>query len=463
MRTLDLGTLPPEEAKKLVLTICPRIDEHAPRLARLCGYLPLAIRVSTSLLETNDTREVAHYLDQLEIGQLEYLSDPDNPNDPQVSVEASLRLSYDALEPAAQSALCQISVFPTSFDLEAAKAVVVVEDHVIEVLELLRRRSLLEWDATAKRYSLPDLVRAFAAARLENADAMRLRHARHYAKVAASAQFDLYLKGDPLTGLRLFDSERAHIDAGWGWALWHAGDQHADRLLLDYANATAYVGDLRYDTRRERLPQWEAQLAAARRMGQPAGEGSALGNLGNAYAALGDARKAIDFYEQRLVIAREIGDRRGEAADLGNLGLAYAALGDARKAIDFYEQRLVIAREIGDRRGEGNALGNLGNAHAALGDACTAITFHEQHLAVARELGDRRGEALASWNLGLALQSEGDLARAAAAMQVCVDFERDIGHPNAKQDAATLGELRQRLAASQSATSGDAADMGQSP
>jgi tetratricopeptide (TPR) repeat protein len=54
-----------------------------------------------------------------------------------------------------------------------------------------------------------------------------------------------------------------------------------------------------------------------------AAKGNDLGNLGNAYAALGDARKAIEFYEQALAIAREIGDRRNEGAWLGNLGLAY--------------------------------------------------------------------------------------------------------------------------------------------
>jgi tetratricopeptide (TPR) repeat protein len=80
-----------------------------------------------------------------------------------------------------------------------------------------------------------------------------------------------------------------------------------------------------------------------REIGDRRGEGNDLGNLGNAYAALGDARKAIEFYEQALVIAREIGDRRNEGAWLGSLGLAYFALGDARKAIEFYEQALAIA------------------------------------------------------------------------------------------------------------------------
>ena len=65
--------------------------------------------------------------------------------------------------------------------------------------------------------------------------------------------------------------------------------------------------------------------------------------------------KAIEFYEQALAIAREIGDRRARSC-LGNLGIAYADLGDTHKAIEFYEQALVIAREIGDSRSEGDLI-----------------------------------------------------------------------------------------------------------
>ncbi len=96
---------------------------------------------------------------------------------------------------------------------------------------------------------------------------------------------------------------------------------------------------------------------------------------------------------------REIGDRRGEGNALGNLGLAYAALGQAERAIGFYEQGLAIAREIGDRRGEGNALGNLGLAYAALGQAERAIGFYEQGLAIAARsaTGGARGTPSATW------------------------------------------------------------------
>ena len=81
-----------------------------------------------------------------------------------------------------------------------------------------------------------------------------------------------------------------------------------------------------------------------------------LGNLGIAYTALGEPRRAIELYEQPLVIAREIGDHHGQSAALINLGLAYSDLGEPRRAVELYVQQLAIVREIGDRRGEGNAL-----------------------------------------------------------------------------------------------------------
>ena len=61
-----------------------------------------------------------------------------------------------------------------------------------------------------------------------------------------------------------------------------------------------------------------------------------------------------------LKIAIEIGDRAGEGGALGNLGNAYGSLGDFRKAIEYHEKHLKIAKEIGDRTGEGEAYGNLG-------------------------------------------------------------------------------------------------------
>ena len=437
MTALDLSTLPPEEAAKLLLEICPRIGAHAPKLAQLCGYLPLALRVSAGMLEVNDTRSVLSYLQQLDAERLKHLN---NPDDPTTSVEASLRLSYDALESSVRMALCQLSVFATSFDPAAALAVVAVEGDGMEVLELLRRRSLLDWDAQVQRFSLHDLVRVFAATYLEDADATRLRHAQHYARVAKSVG-GFYMEGGvaTLAGLALFDRERMHIDAGWMWAMAHAGDQHTDALLLDYPNALSAMADLRYD-QRERILQLEAQRAAAQRLGQRDGEAYALGNLGRVYAASGDARRAISFYDQALIIARELGDRRAEAQALGVLGLAYDDLGDLHQAITFHNQRLAIARELGDQRSEGGALNNIGITYWKLGKFREAIPFFEQRLAITRELGDQRGESQALGNLGIAYKTLGDAQKAIPFYEKTLAIARELGdRVSEEQSLSNLG------------------------
>ena len=208
-------------------------------------------------------------------------------------------------------------------------------------------------------------------------------------------------------------------------------------VLGNLGSAYLALGDARHA-----IGYYEQCLTIHREIGDRRGEGNALMGLGLAYADLGDARRAIGYYEQRLEIANEIGDRRGEGNVLGNLGNAYRNLGDARRAIGYYEQCLTIHREIGDRRGEGADLGNLGTAYAALGDARRAIGYYEQQLVITREIGDRQGEAFASWNLGDLYAKQGNIERATELMQVCVDFEREIRHPDAEKDAAQVARLR---------------------
>lgn len=160
MTTLDIRTLPPADAERLVLDICPRIGKHAAELARLCGYLPLALRVSASLLATNDDLALPAYLTRLadERTRLAQLRDPDSPD---LDVEASLRLSYDALDTAAQQALSMMSAFPSNFSAQLVATMFPNEPEAI--LQRLRRRSLIDWDATTSLYSLHDLVRILTA------------------------------------------------------------------------------------------------------------------------------------------------------------------------------------------------------------------------------------------------------------------------------------------------------------
>ena len=190
-----------------------------------------------------------------------------------------------------------------------------------------------------------------------------------------------------MRGLELFDLEWINIQAGHAWvaAQTDAADADVTRLGMTYPDAGVYVLSLRQHSR-ERIRWLEIALAAARRLQHRVGEGNVLGNLGLAYADLGETRRAIQFHEQALLIDREIGDRRGEGNDLGNLGNAYADLGETRRAIQFYEQALLIHREIGDRRGEGNALWNMSLELDQLGERTQAIQHAEQALTIYEQI-----------------------------------------------------------------------------
>jgi tetratricopeptide (TPR) repeat protein len=410
----------------------------ADEIARLCGCLPLALRAAASLIAATPDLNPLTYVTQLcdERTRLTKIG----KEGVEIDVEASLNLSYRQLSPDAARIFRQLSVFPTSFDAAAAEAVCEDTDHAH--LSQLVRLSLVQFNETTARYQLHDLTRLFADALLaddERAPA-QLRHAEHYLSVLRQAK-ELYKQGNDAIsqGLALFDLEWPNIQAGQEWAATHAQENTvATRLCDDYPNAGVYLLQLRLHPR-EQIRWMEQALTAARALTNRTREGIHLGNLGLAYADLGEARRAIESYEQILVIHREIGDRRGEGADLGNLGLAYADLGETRKAIEFYEQQLVIVRAIGDRRGESNALGNLGNAYADLGETRKAIEYHEQAWVIDREIGDWHGEGTDLSDLGNAYADLGETRKAIEFYEQALIIMREIGDRRGEGNA--LGNL----------------------
>jgi tetratricopeptide (TPR) repeat protein len=421
--------------------------------------------------------KVAGYLKKLRASRLGTL-DAEAPEAGEITISETLRLSEAQLPEAERAAWRNLGVFTASFDARAAQAIAGAEE---TMLDHFVRRSLLECEG-ADRYKLHDLAADYARAQLGEAPltALHLAHARHYTAVGEEAD-QLYLQGQPVQGLALFDAERAQLEAAYAW-LATRDDAAAAQPMIALVNAVVYTGQtLRFHPRqliawlesqlraarllqdrsaegnalgnlgiahatlgdaRKAIEYYEQQLDITREIGDRRGEGNALGNLGNAHADLGDARKAVEYHEKALIIDREIGDRRGEGQDLGNLGLAHYSLGDARKAIEYHEQALIIDREIDDRRGEGQDLGNLGIAHAALGDARKAIEYYEQALVIAREIGDRRGEGTDLWNSALAYDSLGNRAEAIPRADAALAIREAIEDPNAAKVRAKLAQWR---------------------
>jgi tetratricopeptide (TPR) repeat protein len=444
LHTLTLGALPEDEAQHLLRTIVSKGRTTRTELndiARLCGCLPLALRVAGAFLAVHPRWEAIDYT-RILVSQRERLI---WQNQESLEVQAALGFSATQLaqeQPDLAKRWQMLSVFPGSFDRAAAAAVwKVTVREARESLGELVRHSLLLYDAESDRHRLHDLVRpvarnAFAYGRRKSTkveDQQRLeeaaaRHAVHYETVIRTAD-QLYQQGGQAheRGLDQFDLEWENIQVGQAWAQRQAKESDvAAELCSAYADAGANLLSLRQHPQ-DQVRWREAALAAARRLQKRDTESVHLGNLGLAYAALGETNRAIEFHDQRLAIAREIDDRRGQGKALGNLGLAYAALGETNRAIEFYDQALALDREVGDRRSEGADLGNLGNAYFASGQTGRAIEFYDQALALDREVGDRCGEGVALGNLGNAYFASGQTDRSVELCEQGLAIFRELG------------------------------------
>ena len=439
----DLNTLPADKARELLRTICPRIADAADELARLCGCLPLALRLAGSTLACS-TLSPSDYAQRLK-DERQRLARLDQgaelAGEPEIT--ASLALSDALLPDDLRPLWYALAVFPGDFDLAAAAAVCNMKpDGAQDALDTLHRYSVLDWNDQSRRFHLHDLVRLFVDQRLDDAHrtAAQHRHAEHFERVLRTARETYTLGGDNVVrSLALFDLEWPNIQAGFAWASALAERaEPAARLCSAYPDAGAVCLSLRQHPRNN-IAWLEAALAASRRLKNRAAEGAHLGNLGLAYADLGDLRKAVAYHEQCLAIAREIADRRGEGIALASLGSAAAVFGDLRKAIALYGLSLAIARDITDRCSEANALGSLGNAYADLGQPLKAIEYHEQQLTITREIGDRRGESNALDNLGLGYIALDDLHKAIEYHTQSLAIAREIGDRHAERSA--LGNL----------------------
>jgi tetratricopeptide (TPR) repeat protein/transcriptional regulator with XRE-family HTH domain len=433
MTTIDLEEFAEEAALTLVRTICPQLGAgEAQSIARACEYLPLALRISASLLHNNPALAVAGYLERLadEQQRLTHLRDPD---DAQLDVEASLVLSYAQLDAGAQQVFRQIGIFVVDFTTPLALAVLEKppDVEVLDVLHRLLRLHLVRYDAEYGRWHMHDLVRDLARHMLEVAgewESTMWRYAHAAVAIAQERHEQCLMGGDSqLAALAWFDAERPHLDITRQWATVHAATEAGAALLVAQARATDYIGGLRYDIRRERLPQLERALAAARRLGDRHSEGSVLNRLGTSYLTLGDGSRAAGYFEHYLAMAQTLGDQEGECRARNNLGIAYQSRGDIRRAIVSYQQSLTVARAIGDAAHKGRALINLANAYRLVGQGERALDALESALVIFRELGAQHSEAIILVNLGLTYLDLGQAECAVASCEQALAIARALG------------------------------------
>jgi tetratricopeptide (TPR) repeat protein len=495
---LGVDVFTEEEALRFLTKAAPQAlvadsPPAAARIARSCGYLPLALSLVAAHIRDTPNWTLTDHADRLDERYRQNRIDG--------GLELALNLSYQQLPADRRRLLRLVALHPAQdFDTYAAAALADADLPATRThLHDLCRDHLLQ-PAVPDRYTLHDLVRGYATARISDEDPPPQRRAALtrlfdcYLATAAAAMDILHpaeahrrpripAPGTPMPGLADPDAARTWLDTerptlvavaahtatgGWpthtsrlstilnrylggghftdaltvhGHAL-HAAEHTNDRTgqgdaLTNLGDAHLWLGQYGPATR----AFWKA-LQLFRQTSDPRGQARALGNLGNIQVRRGRYRQAVDHYGQALTLFRQSGDRAGEVDSLHNLGIVEERLGRHGSAADHYEQALTLCREAGDRTGEAWTLNNLGVVEGRLDRYDSAAGNLRQALSLFRHFGDRSGEAATLDSLGALYIRLDQPAQAAAHYQQALAIVRETGEPQGEACALNgLGEV----------------------
>jgi tetratricopeptide (TPR) repeat protein len=470
-----------------------RIDaepREAERIVRLCGYLPLAVRIAGAKLAArqhwtlkmlaNRLADDHNLLSELKLRDLE--------------VRASFELSYRDLGEKERRAFRLLPLLKAP-DFTAWVASALLNCELVEAEDLLDRlvdAQVLEGTSDREsgevRYRFHDLLRAFARERLWSEEPAARQEAALHRALDAHVVLAEYAAGllEPgsvadtddiwwLSTRSRVIAERIAADPGaWFSAervnLISVIDQADEHQILDVvwrlARSLNYFFKLR-----SHWTDWEhtQQLAlrAARRAGNRAAEANALRSLGdvatqrqefeeaveqfhgamdlfrilndergmawtnvglgNAYLDYGRFSEALGQFDQGLRQFESIGDPRGKAWALLGLGIGHRVQGRLGDAKTYFEDSLVLFRRLQDRRGEAYCLVNLGIVHWHKGQFEAALTWFDQARPIFRELVDHHGETFVLMNIGHMHRERGDLDEAITVLETCLATFSEFG------------------------------------
>ncbi|MCB8982188.1 MAG: tetratricopeptide repeat protein [Ardenticatenaceae bacterium] len=187
------------------------------------------------------------------------------------------------------------------------------------------------------------------------------------------------------------------------------------------------------------LTTYEVALAIRREVRDRAGEGTTLNNIAGVYQSQGRYEEALRTYEEALAIRREVRDRAGEWAILYSLGLVYKAQGQYELALTIYETALTITREVGDQAGEWTILNNIAGVYYSQGRHEAALTTYEEALIFVREVGDQAGEGTILNNIAEVYNSQEQYEAALTTFEVALAISRIVG--DRVGEGATLSNI----------------------
>ena len=407
----------------------------------LCGYLPLAIRISAARLQHRPRWTVAYLAGRLhdERRRLAELATSER------SVAAAFTVSYEQLGAAEQRMFRLLGLAPGR-DIEPHAAAALAGVSVFEAEEtlegLLDAHMLLQREP--RRYTLHDLLREHARSLAED-DGALIRLLVHYLHRSRSAVGQLFPHSvgdrpglpapstpvEPISGsteaIGWLDAERTNIIA----TVTHGPNVcvgHLALALRPFLDRQAHHDDA--------VTLHTTALHRSRALGDPIVEGRALADLAWTYWRLGDYERSETLAHQALAICEDTYERSLALNALGNVAWRRR---ESAKAEQYLKQALDLTRIAGDWSREGFVLGDLGMILDQLGRHEEARRHLDLALALHRKEGNPLGEARVLNHLGSVLRHQGKAEEALARHRQAGELYRAMG--NSSDEASAFNGL----------------------
>ncbi|MGW0809468.1 BTAD domain-containing putative transcriptional regulator [Nonomuraea sp. NPDC002799] len=405
---------------------------------RLCGHLPLALRISAARLQHRPRWTVSYLADRLRDHRR--LLD---------GVSAAFALSYEQLDEAEQRMFRLLGLAPGG-DIDpcgAAALAGISEEEAEELLEdLLDAHMLLQLEPG--RYTLHDLLREHARSIAGDDGTVPvlqlLTYYLHRSRAAVDRLFPDSLShregipqpatpvlpiGDAEQAITWLDAERGNIIA----TAVHGPEICVGMLSLalrPYLDRQAHHDDA--------LTLQTLALQRARKLGDAHRdfEVQALSDLGWTYWRLGDYERAEEHAHLALEACEEPYERARALLTLGNVALRR---GQDTQAEQYLKQALDLTRIGADTWGEAHVLGILALVLDRAGRPQDARRHLDLALALHRKVGNPAGEAVTLNHLGVVLRRQGELAQARLRHERAAALYRELG--DTTDEAAALNGL----------------------
>ncbi|MFI6484828.1 ATP-binding protein [Nonomuraea sp. NPDC050663] len=465
VRQLALNQFGDEEAAQLLRAIVGDARAAAEpgavdELVRLCGHLPLAMRIAGNRLQSRPgwtIRQLSRRLGDEE-RRLDGLAAGD------LEVAAAFALSYTQLTPAARRAFRSLGLAAAP-DFAASLASVLTKSDLEEAedaLEELVDLGLLQSPHPA-RYRFHDLVRLYARARLAEEEPVEERER------ARRCMEDWLLEVAVVAG-RWFEPGYGAPPPGWRSIVALGSKGEAKDWLQ--AEGAAWLEALRSASRRGEhatvvevaesmhwfSDQWvhwghwreifELSSTAARTMGDQAQEAVHLNYLSWALTVCeGRVEEAEQVALRAFSLAGEVGDIRQQGWALAYAGWAVGSVPEAQERyLDYSRRSADLLLEAGDLEGHPQAESTYTAALRRAGRLEEAMERSMALVAKLRDPGYGGSPAIVSFSLGVALRELGATYLTLDRAQDAVDALEEalpnlLAHPTATAVGGTWHRL----------------------